>query len=120
MLKRKTPLKRTRKPARRIATMDTEYILRVKQLPCAASVIPGHICSGAIEAHHAGERPGVSMKAADSTCVPLCSLAHAQWHGATGWCKGWDRASRRWWADVAIAQTQAALEVDAAMAEVLL
>ena len=62
-----------------------------------------------MEAHHAGQRPGMSKKAPDDTCIPLCLIHHENWHKANGVFKGWDKAKRREWADRQIIHTRAAI-----------
>jgi hypothetical protein len=48
-------------------------------------------CEGAIEASHLGPR-------ATAKTAPQCHRHHREWHGATGFCKGWNRAKRDAWA----------------------
>jgi hypothetical protein len=123
-LKRKTPLRTTKSMPRRATGVDRAlvaagarkrkaggdpaYLERVRRLTCLVGPYI-HRCDGPIEAHHAGARPGVSLKAHDHTAVPLCKVAHTEWHAATGWAKGMNREDRRAWADAAIARTQARL-----------
>lgn len=86
------------------------FMSRVREMSCAALNIstPSRWtpCQGPIEAHHAGRRPGVAMKADDTTTIPLCMLHHRQWHGATGPFWGWVKAKRLQWADEQIERTQ--------------
>lgn len=90
---------------------DRDFMLWVKGQPCAAGDLEDGAerarCEGVIEAHHAGLRHGMSTKADDRTCVPLCRRHHVEWHGATGPFKPWDREVRRAWAVKTIARTQA-------------
>ena len=86
---------------------DPDYLRWVKGLPCAAP--RNHSCVGPVEAHHAGER-GVGRKADDTTAIPLCTLAHRDWHGATGCFRGWTRETRKAWAWRVIAETRATIE----------
>ena len=53
------------------------------------------------EAHHAG-RSGMAMRAHDSTCVPLCTQHHTDWHAASGPFKRMKKADRRAWAEANI------------------
>ncbi len=90
---------------------DRDYMVWVKTLPCVAGDLEGgeerSRCSGPVEAHHAGTR-GMSQKAEDRTCIPLCAYHHRGcWHGASGVFKSWDREARRAWAVRMICQTQA-------------
>lgn len=79
---------------------DRRHRQEVAALPC---VVCGRWPAG--EAHHAGRRPGIAMKASDHTTIPLCHRHHVEWHAAGGFCKGWDRARRRDWQDERIAET---------------
>lgn len=101
---------------------DWDFIAWVKTQRCEARDREGHErCEGGIEAHHAGgvdpepttpedigDRPGMSRKAHDRTCIPLCAKAHREWTDHRGWVKGWPKAKRRAWSVAAIARTQAA------------
>jgi hypothetical protein len=77
----------------------------VRTLPCAAVVFLGHACEGPIEADHAGRR-GKGQKADDTTCIPLCKLAHAQRHAAAGEFRHLGYGYMRAWLDDRIAETQ--------------
>lgn len=111
-IKRYTRLKARRDRKRRSARQrDTEYMLRVKQLPCCAYAPSDPACYSAgkvIHAHHAGQRAG-GRKADDDTCIPLCEEHHRNWHDARGRFYGWTRDQRRTWADARIAETRAKL-----------
>lgn len=72
----------------------TGYMLSVKTLPCAATIVPGHVCDGPIEADHAGPR-GTRQKAHDSTVIPLCKLAHRQRADFSGPFRSWDQQRMR-------------------------
>ncbi len=87
-----------------MAREDRPYVLWVKTLQCLMAEHGG--CSSVVEAHHAGPR-GLSQKAHDHTCVPLCSLHHHDRHAATGVWKTYRKADFRAWADRAIRKTQA-------------
>jgi hypothetical protein len=82
-----------------------DYMAAVRSLPCCAPA-SAYRCGGSVEPHHAGRRPGVAMKADDSTCIPLCTVHHRQWHDANGAFKGWVKAQRFAWADEQIEATQ--------------
>ena len=56
---------------------DKEYRAWICSLPCAACGVPGRS-----EAAHTGSDGGMSMKASDYTCVPLCTDCHTQAPGA--------------------------------------
>lgn len=92
---------------------DRDYVLWVKTLRCCAAALEGGAeaarCSpGAVDAHHAGTSRGMSQKADDRTCIPLCHFHHVGcWHAASGPFKTWDRDQRRAWALRMIGQTQA-------------
>lgn len=89
-----------------------EYVRRVKALPCAVGHRGG--CSGGVEAHHAGPRPGLGLKAPDDTCVPLCGQHHRDYHAAAGPFRGLRRAERERWASDAILATRLRLDAPSA------
>lgn len=39
----------------------------------------------------------MSQKAHDQLAIPMCHRCHMEFHGATGWCKGWTKAERKLW-----------------------
>ena len=88
---------------------DRDYMMWVKGLACCAAALEGEAgrCEGAIQAHHAGTNRGMSQKAEDRTCIPLCDRHHREWHDASGPFRPWDREERRSWALRMIGQTQA-------------
>jgi hypothetical protein len=65
---------------------------------------------GEVQAHHAGIKPGVSLKAPDDTCIPLCVTCHRHLEDKTGAFRGWSRADMRQWEDARIEETQHAWE----------
>jgi hypothetical protein len=87
---------------------DPAYRARVRLLPCAAAHMSG--CIGAVDPHHAGERPGVAMKAHDRTCIPLCRGHHDRLHAAQHPFKEWSKERRREWQDDQIRRTQETLD----------
>jgi hypothetical protein len=66
------------------------------------------MCGGDIEANHAGEKPGVGLKAPDDTCIPMCNLHHRDWTDHNGLFRYWARNERRARADKMIDATRAA------------
>lgn len=78
------------------------YLRRVRGLPCCAR---NERCFGPVDAHHAGARPGVGLKASDFSAIPLCRAHHDAWHAARD---PFDlpKANRRAWADARIEETQ--------------
>jgi hypothetical protein len=56
---------------------DEDYKAWIRTLPCIACGIEGRS-----EAAHTGSDGGMSMKASDYSCVPLCSDCHTQAPGA--------------------------------------
>lgn len=93
---KRLPAKRAT-PRRSERVADRAYLDAVHRLPCWAYLtIEEHICAGPIEADHAGARP-LGRKADDSTCIPLCQLAHRQRTDWTGPWKKWDKAAMRRW-----------------------
>lgn len=100
-IKRRKPRRLTR------AGSDPAYLAWVKTQPCLAQKYATALCRRPIHAHHAGRRPGVAMKADDSTAIPLCELHHADWHNAGGVFRGLTKLQRFAWSMRAIAETQA-------------
>jgi hypothetical protein len=108
-LRSRTPLRRS-KPMRgpskkrsryRPRPRDTERMLWIRTLPCCAP--QPHVCEWHIEAHHAGKKPGLRMKAPDDTCIPLCLLAHRQCETFSGPFRDFDGEAMRAWQDAQIA-----------------
>lgn len=117
-LKRRTPLTsrsvtkrspmRTRKGSTKYArrARDTERMAWIKRfMPCYAAYHRSYgcwygsdpdQCSGPIEAHHAGVR-GLSQKAPDDTCIPLCSHHHRCLTDRSGCFAGWPRGNVKEW-----------------------
>lgn len=113
----RTPLARTamrRKPTRAKPGEDPAYLERVRGLACCARALSDkYRCSGATQAHHAGERPGVAMKCDDRETHSFCVRHHDDWHAARGPFREWTRARRRAWSDEMIARTQEAVAAPA-------
>lgn len=85
---------------------DFEYMAAVRRLPCCAAFLSP--CSGPMEADHAVAR-GLSRKADDRTCIPLCRLHHRQRTDFSGPFKEWDREAMREFLARAIEETQRAV-----------
>jgi hypothetical protein len=64
--RRRSPRRRRRGPAR-----DAKYRAWIRTLPCAACETTERV-----EAAHTGSDGGMSMKASDYSCVPLCRDCH--------------------------------------------
>ena len=62
------PQRRASKPTRKGPPRDEVYKAWIRTLPCCACGVVGRS-----EAAHAGSDGGMSMKASDYSCVPLCS-----------------------------------------------
>lgn len=99
------------------------YVAFVHRLPCVCELgvyrfsggqtadpsgYRDSLCGGRIEANHAGEKPGMGLKAPDFTCIPMCSKHHRAWTEHRDLFAAWTREERRAWADDAIRQTQLA------------
>lgn len=115
-LKRKTYLRaRSKTNSYRRRERDIPYMLMVKKLPCAVRWmieftmhLPAIIdtpCTGRVEADHAGRR-GVKQKAADSTCIPMCTAHHDQRGNFSGVFKHFKQADMRRWLLAAIENTR--------------
>src|SRR5664279_2587355 len=71
------PPRRAPSPARRGPPRDEDYKAWIREMPCIACGI-----NDRSEAAHTGTDGGMSMKASDYSCVPLCSDCHTQAPGA--------------------------------------
>jgi hypothetical protein len=80
-----------------MAGEDREYVGWVKRQKCRMAAHGG--CQGGIEAHHAGLDRGLSQRAHDSSCIPLCTYHHRCWHDASGPFKTFKRAERCTWSE---------------------
>jgi len=120
-LRRKRYMVKRRPRRLKRAGSDPAYLDFVRSLPCIISRDSFHheathkysndcYCQGATHAHHAGRKPGVAMKAPDSTAIPLCQAHHMQWHTGLGVFAGLSKLERFAWSQRAIAATQAARE----------
>ena len=65
------PVRKARTSARRGPERDEDYKAWVRLHPCAACASEREI-----EAAHTGSDGGMSMKASDSSCIPLCGSCH--------------------------------------------
>ena len=92
-----------------MAGEDPTYVAEVKQLRCRAAVLGGDCSGGWPDAHHAGPR-GLSQRAHDRTCIPLCRRHHREWHDAAGVFRTWRKAERAAWAEEQIAEVQRLVE----------
>jgi hypothetical protein len=107
-LKRSAPLRRTSAIRARSTSSyrrrerDFDYMGWIKTQSCAAATVGGvGDCQGPIEADHAGRR-GLSRKAPDDTCIPLCQLHHRQRTDHSGLFRTWTRERMRDWLDLEI------------------
>lgn len=119
-LKRSGPIAR-HKPLRRSKPMRKraprrgdcpEYLQAVRELGyCCAGKFFGREqeCFGRLDPHHAGRRPGVGLKASDTTAIPLCRWHHDAAHGLYGPFHHWDKAKLREWMEFRIGETLAAV-----------
>jgi len=66
---------RARRP-RRLDTAQSNpaFLQWLHGEPCCAGDLGP--CTGPIEAHHAGPKPGIAMKSPDATAVPICRGHH--------------------------------------------
>ena len=56
---------------------DAAYLAWIREMPCIACGVEGRS-----EAAHTGTDGGMSQKASDYSCVPLCANCHTQAPGA--------------------------------------
>lgn len=115
-LRRKKPMRRAppRRRTRPSPERDDGYMERVRRLPCRVwvnrtSILSLEWCEWRMEAHHAGRKPGLAVKASDYTCIPLCRRHHAQLEERRGVFLGWTKVMVRQWSDAQIAAVQALL-----------
>ena len=94
----------------RKARRNPAYVTWVRSLFCVLSSL--RECWGRTEPHHAGKKPGVGLKAADDTCIPLCVRHHRELEDKSGFFKGWAKDEMRTWEDAMIAETQAVNRVE--------
>ena len=106
-IKRRARLRSRRSTQRRSSRVrDTAYMLRVKELPCAAWLMSP--CGGVVEADHAGRR-GLGQKCPDNETIPICTTHHRERTDFSGAFKDWDQSMMRAWLASEIAATQAVL-----------
>lgn len=110
-LMRRSPMRRSNRTSR-YATRerDSAFMLFVKQQLCSVEqdwpgILPPTPCEGAIEADHMGDR-GLSHKAADDTCAPMCTQHHRERTDHTGSFKLLTKAEVRAWRARQILRTQ--------------
>jgi hypothetical protein len=90
---RKPPVKAKRATPRRGPERNPAYLAWVRTLPCT-----GCRREGRSEAAHTGTDCGMSQKASDLTCIPLCADCHTQradsYHRIAGGRRGFERRYR--------------------------
>lgn len=98
MLRRRTPLRRTRfarsshKSKYRLRVRHLDYMAFVRRLGCSARHLGP--CSGKVEADHVG--------------IPMCSFHHKCRHGFAGVFRDFDQAQMRLFVAKALVATQLA------------
>lgn len=110
-LRRRTPIarkamrRRVRSTSYSRRQRDIAFMIFVRGLPCSveehwpAFPMAPTPCAGPVEADHLGDR-GLSHKAADDTCAPMCHRHHVERTDHTGTfkrltkeqCRTWKRA----------------------------
>jgi hypothetical protein len=110
-VKARKPMRRTRikrRPPRRLkrAGADPAYLDFVRSLPCFFNGATISVCEGRVHAHHAGRRPGISMKAADDTAIPLCEKHHRAFHDHRPPFAGLTKFEKFAWSMRVVADTQ--------------
>jgi hypothetical protein len=71
------PQRRAASPIRKGPPRDPAYLVWMREMDCIACGIEGRS-----EAAHTGTDGGMSQKASDYSCVPLCLACHTQAPGA--------------------------------------
>jgi len=111
MLRRHTPLKRTRfmrstrKSKYRRRPRHPEFMAFVRRLACAARTLGP--CSGRIEADHVGPR-GIGQKSDDRLTIPLCAQHHVDRTNFCGVFRDYDQKAMRLFVAKALVETQIA------------
>lgn len=110
-LKRKAPMRRTKRSAYARRPRDVEFMLWVKTLLCAVEEewplfpVRPTACDGVVEADHMGQR-ALSRKADDTTCVPMCTKHHRERSDHSGTFRAMTRDQLRAWRERAMMRTQ--------------
>jgi hypothetical protein len=71
------PQRRATSPTRKGPPRDETYLAWIREMPCIACGVEGRSVSA-----HTGTDGGMSQKASDYSCVPLCADCHTQAPGA--------------------------------------
>ena len=71
------PQRRAPSPTRKGPPRDEAYLAWIRAMPCIACG-----AAGRSQAAHTGSDGGMSQKASDYSCVPLCADCHTQASGA--------------------------------------
>ena len=71
------PQRRATSPMRKGPPRDAAYLAWIREMPCIVCGVEGRS-----EAAHTGSDGGMSQKASDYSCVPLCAGCHTQAPGA--------------------------------------
>ena len=71
------PQRRATSPTRKGPPRDQAYLGWIREMPCIACGIEGRSVAA-----HTGTDGGMSQKASDYSCVPLCADCHTQAPGA--------------------------------------
>src|ERR1035438_1732598 len=71
------PQRRATSPTRKGPPRDKTYLAWIREMPCIACGVEGRSVAA-----HTGTDGGMSQKASDYSCVPLCADCHTQAPGA--------------------------------------
>jgi hypothetical protein len=96
-----------RRLPRRLFTAQNDEARKAWVRTQVCNLVSSGFCDGPTEAHHAGKKPGMGMKADDSTTVPLCRRHHRLITDHAGPFTGMTRAKLRELQDKWIAETTA-------------
>ena len=104
MLKRKTPLRRSRmKRSRPKPTDHPEHLAKLRKMGCCLDLDTywnGHACRGKIVPHHPRDLAmgtGMSLKSSDLDAFPLCTKHHDEFHAGNGYFTFWSKAQKKEW-----------------------
>jgi hypothetical protein len=108
-LRARKPLRRYRSRSRRQPReLDPGRLAWIRRQPCCAPTSPR--CRRQSEPHHAGRKRGMSLKADDDTCIPLCRQHHRDIEAMAGPWRCMSGAEVRAWQDEQVAVCRAAYE----------
>jgi hypothetical protein len=90
--------KRSPRRLRRQSREEKQYLAWLHAQWCVGvEAIPGHQCTGPIQASHFRDVTGLGRKEPDTTCIPLCRALHESYDQALGFFAGIPKDERKLW-----------------------